>query len=170
MNNIIRNWRLEDAVLLSEFLNNKKITDNLRDGLPSPYRKEDGEAFIKAMLSVKDGSQYTWAITVDDQAVGSIGIFRKDNIHNRTAELGYYVAEPYWGRGVGTRAVQAACSYIFGHTDILRIFAEPFSNNIPSCRILEKSGFVLEGILRKNAYKNGKVLDMKMYALIKETD
>jgi RimJ/RimL family protein N-acetyltransferase len=81
--------------------------------------------------------------------------------------MGYYIAEPWWGKGIGTTAVKEVCSYIFNNTDIIRIFAEPFAYNIASCRILEKAGFTFEGTLRKNAVKNGKVIDMKMYALVK---
>ncbi|MBD5444795.1 MAG: GNAT family N-acetyltransferase, partial [Lachnospiraceae bacterium] len=96
------------------------------------------------------------------------GVFRCDNIHFRTAEMGYYIGEPYWGKGLGTSAVKQACSYVFEHTDIIRIFAEPFAYNMASCRVLEKAGFQFEGLLRNNAFKNGKVVDMKMYSLIRE--
>ncbi len=163
----IRTWQMEDAHDLAPTINNKKIQDNLRDGLPYPYTVPDAEMFISSMLKAEEDSQYAWAITVDNKAVGSIGVFRKDNIHKCTAEMGYYVAEPWWGEGIGTIAVKEACHYVFKNTDILRIFAEPFAYNAASCRILEKAGFVLEGTLRKNAIKNGKILDMKMYALVK---
>lgn len=168
MNVKIREWKVEDAQYLAVALNNKKVQDNLRDGLPFPYTVDDAEMFISSMLRAEKDSQYAWAITVDNKAIGSIGVFRKDNIHRYTAEMGYYVAEPYWGKGIGTIAVKDVCSYIFKNTDILRIFAEPFANNDASCRILEKAGFVFEGTLRKNAVKNGKTLDMKMYALVKK--
>jgi RimJ/RimL family protein N-acetyltransferase len=164
----LRSWRFEDASNLAEALNNKKILDNLRDGLPYPYTTEDAKVFVKAMLNADKDSTYAFAITVNDKAIGSIGVFRKDNIHCKTAEMGYYIAEPYWGHGIGTSAVQQVCDYIFEKTDIIRIFAEPFSYNTGSCRVLEKSGFVFEGTLRKNAVKNGTVLDMKMYSKIKE--
>ncbi len=164
----IRPWTIEDANNLAEALNNKKIQDNLRDGIPYPYRVEDAKDFITAMLNADKDTTYAFAITVDNKAVGSIGVFRKDNIHSKTAELGYYIAEPYWGRGIGTHAVQQVCKYIFENTDIIRIFAEPFAYNLGSCRILEKSGFVCEGTLRSNAVKNGTVIDMKMYSIIKK--
>lgn len=164
---VIREWRIQDAPDLVEAINNKKILDNLRDGLPYPYTVKDGEEFITAMLAADRESTYAFAITVDDKAVGSIGVFRCGNIHSRTAEMGYYIAEPYWGQGIGSAAVSQVCSHIFATTDIMRIFAEPFSYNTASCRILEKAGFQLEGILRRNAVKNGQVLDMKMYAIIK---
>lgn len=164
----IRSWRIEDAEYLAEALNNKKILENLRDGLPYPYTVNDAKNFISAMLDGDKDTTYAFAITVDDKAIGSIGVFRKDNIHYKTAEMGYYIAEPYWGQGIGTSAVKQICKYIFENTDIIRIFAEPFAYNLGSCRILEKSGFVYEGNLRKNAVKNGIVLDMKMYSILKE--
>lgn len=165
---LIRSWRIEDASDLAAALNNKKIHDNLRDGLPYPYTEKDAEDFITAMLQADKNTTYAFTITIDDKAIGSIGVFRKDNIHVRTAEMGYYIAEPFWGKGLGTSAVKQTCEYIFAHTDIIRIFAEPFAYNTASCRILEKSGFTCEGILRNNAVKNGQVIDMKMYSNIKE--
>lgn len=108
-----------------------------------------------------------FAVTADGRAVGSIGIFRQENIHFRTAEIGYYIAEPYWGQGLGTAAVGLACRAAFESTDLLRIFAEPFADNIASCRVLEKNGFRCEGTLRSNAVKDGRVRDMKMYSLLR---
>ena len=163
----IREWKLEDADGLAEMLNNKNILNNLRDGLPYPYTKSDAEEYITSMLSADKTKTFAFAITADDKVVGSIGVFRCDNIHFRTAEMGYYVGEPYWGKGLGTSAVKQASSYVFEHTDIIRIFAEPFAYNMASCRVLEKSGFKFEGLLRNNAFKNGKVVDMKMYSLIR---
>lgn len=165
---IIREWRIEDADDLSQILNNRNILNNLRDGIPYPYTKKDAEEFITAMLSADKTKTFAFAITVGDKVVGSIGVFRCENIHFRTAEMGYYIGEPYWGRGLGTSAVRQVCSYIFEHTDIIRIFAEPFAYNTASCHVLEKAGFQFEGVLRNNAVKNGKVLDMKMYSLIRQ--
>ncbi len=164
----IRHWRMEDALELAQALNNRRILDNLRDGLPFPYTVEDAKKYIAAMLDADKNSTFAFAITVEDKVVGSIGVFRKDNIHVQTAEMGYYIAEPYWGQRLGTSAVRQVCDYIFASTDIIRIFAEPFAHNLASCRILEKSEFVCEGTLRKNAVKNGKVLDMKLYARVKD--
>lgn len=135
----IRKWRVEDAADLALALNNKNILNNLRDGLSYPYTKKDAEDYISAMLQSDENTTYAFAITVEDKAIGSIGVFRKDNIHCRTAEMGYYVAEPFWGQGIGTSAVQQTCRYVFEHTDIIRIFAEPFAYNTASCRILEKA-------------------------------
>ena len=163
----IRKWKLSDAKDLAAALSNKKVQDNLRDGLPYPYTEQDGKEFISAMLSADENETFAFAIIVDDMVIGSIGIFRQDNIHRQTAELGYYIAEEYWGKGIMTEAVKQICAYVFAKSDIIRIYAEPFAYNIASCRVLEKVGFQYEGTLRSNAVKNGRVIDMEMYSLLK---
>ncbi|MDZ5725558.1 GNAT family protein [Acetobacterium sp. K1/6] len=168
MKTTLRKWAEEDANQLAAALNNKKILENLRDGLPFPYTVEDAKEYIKAMQDSQADNTFAYAITDEGRVIGSIGVFRKDNIHFRTAELGYYIAEPDWGQGHGTRAVKQICELVFETTDIIRIFAEPFARNLGSCRILEKAGFQLEGLLRKNAIKNGQTEDMKLYALVRE--
>lgn len=164
----IRKWELSDAKNLAKALSNRKIQDNLRDGLPYPYTEQDGAEFISSMLSADQNDTFAFAITVEGMAVGSIGVFRQANIHKQTAELGYYLAEEYWGKGIMTEAVKQICEYVFRKSDIVRIYAEPFAYNAASCRVLEKAGFQYEGTLRKNAVKNGKIIDMKMYSLIRE--
>lgn len=163
----IKKWELSDAAALAAALSNKKIQDNLRDGLPYPYTEQDGRDFISAMLSANKNETVDFAITVDKEVVGSIGVFRQGNIHRQTAELGYYIAEEYWGKGIMTEAVKQICEYVFDKSDIIRIYAEPFAHNTASQRVLEKAGFQYEGTLRKNAVKNGEVIDMKMYSLLK---
>ena len=170
MNCILRKWRLSDAKDLAAALNNEKILNNLRDGLPFPYTEKDAADYITAMLSSDEDSTFAYAITIDDRAVGSIGAFRQGNIHRQTAELGYYLAEEYWSRGIMTEAIWQLCKIIFDTTDILRIYAEPFAYNIGSRRALEKAGFLFEGIMKNNAVKNGKVIDMALYSLTRNTD
>ena len=164
----IREWRINDKSALAENLNNPKVLNNLRDGLPYPYTEQDAEDFITAMLSANKNRTYAFAITLDDEVIGSIGVFRRDNIHYRTAEMGYYIGEPYWGNGYMTNAIKQVCEYVFENTDIIRIFAEPFAHNTASCRALEKAGFLYEGTLKSNAVKCGNIVDMKMYALVRE--
>ena len=164
----LRKWKLSDAADLASALNNKKILNNLRDGLPYPYTQKDAEDYINFILSSDPEETFAYAIDIGGRAVGSIGAFRQGNIHRRTAELGYYLAEEYWGKGVMTEAVKQLCDKLFAETDILRIFSEPFSYNIGSRRVLEKAGFRFEGVMKNNAVKNGRVLDMAMYALTKE--
>jgi RimJ/RimL family protein N-acetyltransferase len=163
----IRPWRVSDSSDLAAAINNKKVQDNLRDGVPYPYSEKDGEDFINAMLNAEQNSTFAFAITVDGRAIGSIGAFRGINIHSRTAEVGYYIGENYWGKGIVTEAIKRLCKHVFDNSDIVRIYAEPFARNTASCRVLEKAGFRYEGTLRSNAVKNGEVLDMKMYSIIK---
>lgn len=163
----IRKWELADAADLAEAISNQKVQDNLRDGLPYPYTEQDGIEYISAMLSADENEAFAFAITVDKKVIGSIGIFRQGNIHRQTGELGYYISEKHWGKGIMAEAVKQICAYVFEKSDIIRIYAEPFAFNAASCRVLEKAGFVYEGTLRNNAVKNGKVIDMKMYSLLK---
>ena len=164
----IREWRFEDKTALAATLNNPKVLDMLRDGLPSPYTEQDADDYIRAMLASDPGKVFAFAVTVDGKVIGSVSVTRRDNIHYRTAELGYYIGEPYWGRGYMTGAVRQDCRLVFECSDIVRIFAEPFAHNAASCRVLEKAGFVCEGTMKSNAEKNGQIVDMKLYALVRE--
>lgn len=163
----LREWKMEDAPDLTVAINNKKVLDNLRDGIPFPYTEKDAKEFIGATLAAQKDSQYAFAITYGGKVIGSIGVFRKENVHRYTAELGYYISEPYWGKGITAEAVRLICNYVFENTDIVRVFAEPYAYNTPSCRVLEKAGFQFEGVLCQNAFKNGQMMDMKMYAILK---
>ncbi len=107
--------------------------------------------FISSMLSANENETFAFAITADGRVLGSIGVFRQGNIHRQTVELGYYIEEGYWGKGLMTEAVKQVCEYVFMKSDIIRIYAEPFAYNTASCRVLEKSGFQYEGTLRNNA-------------------
>lgn len=162
----IRAWRLEDAPELALVLNNPNIQDRLRDGIPYPYTAADAKAYISDMLQVQDNTVVAFAILSDEHVVGSIAAFRQGNIHSHSAEVGYYLAESHWGLGLGTSALRQLCEYLFRETDVIRIFAEPFSENMASCRILEKVGFQYEGTMRRHAVKNGYILDMKLYSLL----
>lgn len=167
MNCDIRQWRPDDAEDLAEILNNKKILDNLRDGLPFPYTADDAKAYIGFINKADKNKTFAFAVIYCGKLAGSIGIFRQENIHCKTAELGYYIGEKFQNKGIATNAVKKACDFVFGNTDIIRIYAEPFTRNKASCRVLEKCGFKLEGTLRCNAVKNGITEDMNLYALLK---
>ena len=166
----LRKWRLSDAKELAAALNNKRILNNLRDGLPFPYTERDAAEYITAMRSADENDTFAYAITAEDHVIGSIGAFRQGNIHRQTAELGYYLAEEYWGQGVMSGAIRQLCDIIFQTTDILRIYAEPFSYNAGSRRALEKAGFRYEGLMKSNAVKNGKVVDMALYSLTRSLE
>ncbi|MGI6010862.1 MAG: GNAT family N-acetyltransferase [Ruminococcus sp.] len=164
---VLRQWKAEDRRDLAKIVNNKKVLDNLRDGIPYPYTEKDAGEFIRSVLAADPAETIAFAITVSERVVGSIGVYRCGNIHFRTAEMGYYIGEEYWGQGYATSAVKQVCKYVFSHTDIIRIFAEPFAYNKASCAVLEKAGFQYEGTLHSNGVKNGRILDMQMYAMIK---
>ena len=163
----IRHWQLDDASAFATAVSNKKIQDNLRDGFPYPYTEKDAMLFIQSVIDADPNDTFAFAITVNDKVVGSIGVFRQENIHSRTAEMGYFLAEDFWGKGIMTSAVKQTCDTVFSLSDIIRIYAEPFAYNTASCRVLEHCGFMYEGTLRKNAIKNGQVIDMKLYSLIR---
>ena len=106
----LRKWKLEDASDLAEIISNKKIQDNLRDGIPYPYTKTDAEFFINDMLNADPDKVYAFAITADGKLAGSIAVYRQNNIHYRTGELGYYIGEKFWDRGIGTEAVKVSAN------------------------------------------------------------
>lgn len=164
----ITKWKEEFAADLAYAINNKKVMDNLRDGLPCPYTEKDATEFINAMRSADGNQVFAFAVVYGGKCIGSIAAFRQANIHKRTAEVGYYISEEYWGKGIMTAALGELCAYIFEATDIIRLYAEPFAHNKASCRVLEKSGFSREGVLKCNAVKNGMLRDMVMYAKIKD--
>lgn len=161
----LREWRMSDAADLAAALNDRRILNNLRDGMPYPYTEKDAEEYITAMLTSDKNMVFARTIVVNGRAAGSIAVFRQGNIHRRTAELGYYLSVEYWGRGIMSRAIGELCGEIFAATDILRIYAQPFSYNAGSRRALEKAGFTYEGTLKNCAVKNGRVQDMTMYSL-----
>lgn len=121
----LREWRLSDAKDLANALSNKNILNNLRDGLPYPYTEKDAKDYINAMLARDKNIVFAFAICIDDKTVGSIGAFRQNNIHYRTAELGYFLAEEYWGKGFMTDAVRESVSNVPGMAT-----AEPVGNSI----------------------------------------
>lgn len=164
----LRKWRMEDAQSIAYHANNKKIADNLRNAFPHPYTQKDAEAFIAACLDADEHTKYFRAISVDGVAVGSIGVFLKDDVYCRSAELGYWLAEAFWGKGIMSAAVARICRHAFDTYDIVRIFAEPFAGNTASRKVLENAGFLLEGVLKKSVFKNGQILDSCIYAVIKD--
>ena len=164
---ILRRWREEDAPELAGIIT-PAVLKNLRDGIPFPYTVQDGRDFISSMLAADPRSTFSFAIVTEGRVAGNIGVFRQENIHFRTAQLGYYMGEAWQGRGIATSAVQQICELVFKSSDILRIWAEPFARNAASRRVLEKAGFTLEGVLRKNAVKSGEILDTCIYSLVRE--
>lgn len=160
----VRSWRTSDAESLLRYANNRNIWLNLRDAFPHPYTKHDARAYIR---SVRDRSpETTFAIAVDDEAVGSIGFVLRTDVERVSAEIGYWLAEPFWGRGITSEALVALTRYAIDTHRLTRIYALPFAWNLASCRVLEKAGYVLEARLRRSAIKDGQITDQMQYAYI----
>lgn len=168
MDFILREWKIEDAASVAKYANNKKIADNLRDAFPYPYTLSNAKDYIGFCINTDRKKNILRAISIDGIAVGSIGVFGKDDVYRKSAELGYWLAEDFWNKGIITRAIKQITDIAFKELNIVRIFAEPYFNNIGSRRVLEKSGFELEGILRKSVYKNNLYLDSCIYSIIKK--
>jgi [ribosomal protein S5]-alanine N-acetyltransferase len=161
----IRSWRTEDEDSVLLHADNPRVAANVRDRFPHPYKRSDARAFLRN-ASLKD-NESSFAIAIGGEAVGGIALFFGDDIHRRTAELGYWLGENYWNRGIMTRAIGAFCEWAFRNYELDRIYANTFTRNLGSSRALEKAGFSLEGILRHSAVKNGELLDQALYALLK---
>jgi ribosomal-protein-alanine N-acetyltransferase len=160
----VRSWRTSDADSLLQHANNYKIWLNLRDAFPHPYTRQDARAYIR---SVRERvPETTFAIAVGDEAVGSIGFVLRHDVERVSAEIGYWLAEPFWGRGITTEALVAVTRFAIDTHGLTRIYALPFAWNVASCRVLEKAGYVLEARLRQSAIKDGKITDQMQYAFI----
>ena len=160
----LRPWQPADAPALAEHANDHSIWQNLRDTFPHPYTAQDAEYFLA--LAADNQRDLHLAFVVDGVAVGSIGVHFKSDVRRRSAEIGYWLARPYWGRGLATAAVQAVSDYVLAHFDVCRLYAVVFEPNVASARVLEKAGFALEATMRKSVVKDGQMLDSRLYALV----
>ncbi len=166
----LREWQLSDSASLAEHANNLRIWENLRDALAHPYSEADGKAFIEMVLA-KPKPTTIFAIVVEGKAVGSIGFFPRTDVERITAELGYWLGEAFWKRGIMTEAVKQTVAYAFAtFPELRKIYATPFGFNIASHKVLEKAGFKREAVLKQAAIKCGKVVDEYYYSLWKEED
>ena len=161
----VRIWRRDDLDALLRYANNAKIAGNLRDQFPHPYTRRDGIDYLNYVRSMDPPMAF--AIEYGGEAVGGIGFKLGVDIARLSVEMGYWLAEPLWGRGLTTRVVTAASDWAFDGYKVVRVFATVFSHNVASMRVLEKSGFEREGTLRRSAIKKGVLLDQVMYAKVR---
>ena len=159
----VRPWRTGDETSLVHHANNPKIWQNVRDAFPHPYTMGDAIEWIKIAGSADPLTNF--AIQVDESAVGGIGIVLNSDIYRRSAELGYWLGEEYWGRGVVSEAARAVSEWAFSNFDLCRIHAGVFEWNPASARVLEKAGFQLEARLKKAVTKQGRTGDELVYAI-----
>jgi ribosomal-protein-alanine N-acetyltransferase len=164
---VLRPWSIKDADRLAVIANNKNLADNLRDGFPHPYSLTDANSWLNSVIPVNHPPRF-FAILFQNQLAGSIGIVTKENIYRKNVEIGYFLAEEFWGKGITTKAVKAVTAYAFSKFDIVRVYAEPYADNPGSKKVLEKAGFTCEAIFRKNVIKNGIIKDSCIYSVLKE--
>ena len=157
----LRFWTPDDCDSLYRYANNPSIAATMRDAFPSPYTSEDAERFITSVAQQE--KNLFLAIEYQGEAVGGIGIHPLDDVYCRTAEIGYWIGEPFWGKGIMTKAVQSLVPVSFERYEIKRIQAGIFSGNPASMRVLEKSGFVLEAIHKDAIFKNGAYQDELLF-------
>ncbi len=160
---IVRRWRASDLKALVRNANNRKIWLNLRDRFPHPFTAADARAWI-AIRAADTGNPHNFAIEFEGGAIGGIGMEFFTDVHRLTAEIGYWLGEPFWGRGFATIALRAATEYAFATFALRRIQATVYEWNPASARVLEKAGYELEGCLRDHVVKDGRVGDVLMYA------
>lgn len=160
---VLRQWRLSDVDSLVQNANNRKIWANVRDRFPSPYTRADAQNWVNHAST--EYPVINFAISVDGKAVGGIGLIPGQDIEKKSAEIGYWLGEDFWGRGIVSDAVKGFTNYAFANFEFCRLWATVFAKNIGSQRVLEKAGYVREGVLHKGAYKNGQILDTILYAI-----
>jgi len=165
-NFVLRPFKKGDEISLTKNANNKKIWINLLDKFPYPYTLKDAKKWIKD-CNKNENKKTRFAITIDNKVVGGITFRVLDLNSKKTAEMGYWLGENYWGKGIMSEAVKLVLDYVFNNFDIIRMQAYVFEYNPGSCKVLEKNGFILEGRLRKNIFKDGKIVDEFLYAKIR---
>jgi ribosomal-protein-alanine N-acetyltransferase len=158
---LVREWAADDLPSLVRHANNRNVWINLRDRFPHPYEETHGRQFLDAIVTRVP--QTVWAIEVDGEAAGGIGVELMSDVERVSAELGYWLGEAFWGRGIMTEAVGALTSKLFDRFDLTRVFALPFADNTGSIRVLEKTGYVLEGRMPRSAIKEGRIRDQLMF-------
>jgi ribosomal-protein-alanine N-acetyltransferase len=160
----VRSWRPADVPSLVAHANNPRVAIHLRERFPHPYTAKAARAFIRMVRQTNPETSF--AIVVDGDAAGGVGFHVQSDVERVSAEIGYWLGEAFWGRGIATDALQAVTAYAIEHHGLTRVFAIPFASNTASCRVLEKAGYMLEGRLHRSAIKNGVIVDQLLYAFI----
>ena len=157
-------WRVREAIV--RHANNRSVWINLRDRFPHPYTHADARNWLDTVVGISPETNF--AIAVEGEAVGGIGFTVQHDVAHRSAEIGYWLGEDFWGRGIATEALIAVTDYAFANYDLCRLYAHVFDWNPASVRVLEKAGYEFEGRLKKSVTKNGQTIDQLMYAAIRD--
>lgn len=160
----VRRWRMSDADALVRHANNIRVAQHLRDRFPHPYTRRHALDFLRFSTSPSDSANL--AIDVGGEAVGAVGYVPGTDVERYSAEIGYWLGEDYWGRGIATEALLLVTAHVFEALNMLRLYALPFADNAGSIRVLEKAGYVCEAILRSSSVKQGVPRDQALYAKI----
>jgi RimJ/RimL family protein N-acetyltransferase len=163
---IVRSWEWRDRDAIVRHANNRKVSINLRDRFPYPYTSNDARNWLEMVAGHEPETNF--AIDVAGEAVGGIGFTLQPDVGYRSAEIGYWLGEEFWGRGITTEAVVAVTDYAFQRFDLCRLYAYVFEGNDASARVLEKAGYAFEGCMRKSATKEGRTFDQLMYAMVRD--
>ena len=158
----IRPWAVADAESLQRHANNREVSIQLRDRFPYPYTIDNARSFVG--WATKQEAPTVWAIEVDGEAAGGIGIELHTDVERVSAEIGYWLGKAVWGRGVATEALIAVTADVFTRFDLTRLYAVPFADHVASVRVLERAGYVREGHLRQSAIKDGTIRDQLLFA------
>jgi [ribosomal protein S5]-alanine N-acetyltransferase len=162
----LRRLTLSDKTVIAQLCNNKNIWNNLTDRIPFPYLEKDAEVFIR--LTLKEVVQYTFGITYKGDLVGVIGLIKQKDVYRLSAEVGYWIGEPYWGLGIATKAARFITDYAFERLGLIRVFSAVFDFNKASQRVLQKAGFKLDCIFEKAVIKNDVICDEYRYSIVKK--
>jgi len=161
----VRPYVLEDAEALAKYADNRAVWITLRDRFPHPYTTDDAVGFLRIATTQQPTSDF--AIATADEVIGGIGLQRQSDVHRLTAEIGYWLGEPFWGRGIATRAVRAVTAWAFATTSLERLYACVFATNPASARVLSNAGYQFEGRMRRAVIKDGRILDQLIYAALR---
>ncbi len=162
----VRSWEWRDRDAIVRHANNRKVSINLRDRFPYPYTSNDARNWLEMVVGHEPETNF--AIDVAGEAVGGIGFTLQPDVGYRSAEIGYWLAEEFWGRGITTETLIAVTDFAFRRFDLCRLYAHVFEGNDASARVLEKAGYVFEGRMRKSVTKEGKTIDQLMYAMVRD--
>jgi RimJ/RimL family protein N-acetyltransferase len=162
----IRSFAVADAESIVKYANDRRVSLNLRDRFPFPYTRAHAAEFLDAALSQRPETDF--AIATRQEVIGGIGYHRQADVYRLSAELGYWLGQPFWGRGIATAAVRALTERIFATTPLVRLYAHVFAWNTASARVLEKAGYQLEGRMRSSVIKDGQLIDQLMFAIVRE--
>lgn len=163
----IRSLKVSDKTELAKLANNKKVWDNLRDYIPFPYKESDAVFFIN--LTNEEDPKQTFGIEYNGKLSGVIGLVIQKDVYQKSAEIGYWIGEPFWGNGIATKAVELITRYGFNKLSLHRIYTGVFEYNRVSMKVLEKNGYEKEGIFKDAIFKNGKIYnEHRFYKLNKK--